>query len=347
VKMSRLPDLGSAELPFLGCLPKRLNKRITGDDCHERKNGSRNGITVASAVPTRCPMHTALSVDEINDDFLLGHSALPEPAGRTVGRPDGLRTLAEELGADPKWHWISSLSAMLGEMQQSMRFLTSTARPSLADQCRTAERLALEHPSKNIRPLAERYQVLLRIHSTLTARLTDMRSALGPAAESMFLPAKQTDQGLSRWQERRAKSYLNRNLGTRVSNAEVAAVCGLSQNYFVTAFRKRTGETPHACLTRYRVERAKELLGGTMGLADVALSCGFSDQSHLTRVFRKHTGVGPGSWRREQRDAHHPDLSTTADTPPSRKAPASNALNEPWPALKDSRDVPACQRNGY
>jgi AraC-like DNA-binding protein len=237
--------------------------------------------------------------------------------------------LIDELGADPSWDWVSSLSAMLVEMQQTMSCAAS-AGPAAGDASRNTDRISPVESTQEVRSVAERYRVLLRIHAALTGRLTDIRDALGPAEEPMLIPGKQTDQGLSRWQERRAKTYMSENLGTRVSNAEIAAICGLSQNYFVTAFRKRTGETPHACLVRYRVEKAKQLLGGSMSLADVALSCGFSDQSHLTRVFRRYAGVGPGEWRRERRDARdpaHPPMLTRVSqartSSPSARSPTA------------------------
>ena len=44
---------------------------------------------------------------------------------------------------------------------------------------------------------------------------------------------------------------------------------------------------------------AKEKLrDGGLSLSDVALTCGFANQSHLTRVFTRMVGVSPGAWRR-------------------------------------------------
>jgi AraC-like DNA-binding protein len=48
-----------------------------------------------------------------------------------------------------------------------------------------------------------------------------------------------------------------------------------------------------------RIERAKELLlGGELELAQIALDCGFNDQSHFTRLFVQSQGQSPGKWRR-------------------------------------------------
>ena len=123
--------------------------------------------------------------------------------------------------------------------------------------------------------------------------------------------------GLTLWQERRAKRFLALNAGDDVSIAGAAEACRLSRSYFIRVFKITTGETPYRWLCRYRIETAKELLLGPLSIAEIALECGFSDQSHLTRVFAKMIGVPPGVWRREYRcdaasmgDCYAPDGST-------------------------------------
>jgi AraC-like DNA-binding protein len=101
-------------------------------------------------------------------------------------------------------------------------------------------------------------------------------------------------------QERLVTSRLLDDLTSDPSVSELAALCGLSRNYFVRAFKQTMGLPPHRWLLVRRVQRAKELLHGTpMSIPEVALACGFADQSHLTRVFTKTFGVGPGAWRRQ------------------------------------------------
>jgi AraC-like DNA-binding protein len=53
-----------------------------------------------------------------------------------------------------------------------------------------------------------------------------------------------------------------------------------------------------AWLLQLRLQRARERIAAGWGLADTALSCGFSDQSHLTRLFTRQFGFTPGSWRK-------------------------------------------------
>ena len=82
---------------------------------------------------------------------------------------------------------------------------------------------------------------------------------------------------------------------------EVASACNLSRGTFLRSFRETTGKTPHQWLTQQRVEKARALLlDSTMPLSEVASACGFSDQSHFTRVFSVATGATPGVWRRSR-----------------------------------------------
>jgi transcriptional regulator GlxA family with amidase domain len=98
---------------------------------------------------------------------------------------------------------------------------------------------------------------------------------------------------------RRAKEVLSAHLDGRVPLKEVARACGLSVSYFSRAFRRSVGVTPHNWLLTLRVEVAKQKLReGRLSLRDVALACGFADQSHLTQVFTRLVGVSPGAWRR-------------------------------------------------
>ena len=64
---------------------------------------------------------------------------------------------------------------------------------------------------------------------------------------------------------------------------------------------RRTGAPPHRRLTSRRLARAKELLAATdMTLAEIAIVCGFTDQSYFTQIFARYEGSSPGRWRRER-----------------------------------------------
>lgn len=105
--------------------------------------------------------------------------------------------------------------------------------------------------------------------------------------------------GLAPWQLRRAKDMIEASLAGGLRLEALAGACELSTGHFSRAFKQSTGMPPYRWLQRRRIERAKELLAtGRLSLADVALACGFVDQSHLSRQFRRLVGVPPAQWRR-------------------------------------------------
>ncbi len=107
--------------------------------------------------------------------------------------------------------------------------------------------------------------------------------------------------GLAPWQERRIRALIDANLDGEIALATLAATCGLSVAQFSRAFRNKFGTTPHRWLLRRRVDAAKALLRDrAKPLAEVALACGFADQSHFTRVFGTIAQISPGAWRRQQ-----------------------------------------------
>ena len=112
-------------------------------------------------------------------------------------------------------------------------------------------------------------------------------------------PSRPVAGGLAPWQVRRAKEIFSAKLDNGVALKEVARECGLSLSYFSRAFRRSVGVPPHTWLLQHRIEVAKEKLRDRqLSVSQVALACGFADQSHLTRVFTRMVGLSPAAWRR-------------------------------------------------
>ncbi len=104
--------------------------------------------------------------------------------------------------------------------------------------------------------------------------------------------------GLAPWQLRRVIEFMEANLAGQPSIRDLAQECGLSGSHFARAFRQATGVPPHRWLIKQRIERAKRLLlEGHLGLSEIALVCGFVDQSHMSRNFMRAEGYSPGRWR--------------------------------------------------
>jgi PAS domain S-box-containing protein len=102
--------------------------------------------------------------------------------------------------------------------------------------------------------------------------------------------------GLSHPQVRRILRLIEERLPEKISVKEMAREAGLSESHFSRTFKRITGETPHQFALRVRLERASAALArsSVTSIADVATECGFFDQSHFTREFRKKFGMTPG-----------------------------------------------------
>jgi AraC-like DNA-binding protein len=99
----------------------------------------------------------------------------------------------------------------------------------------------------------------------------------------------------------RAKKYIEEHFAEDVRLEHLEAEVGLSRFYLVRRFRAEVGMPPHAYQLAMRLDRARALVSSGMALADVAARCGFTDQSHLTRHFRRAVGVAPGAYARSTR----------------------------------------------
>jgi AraC-like DNA-binding protein len=110
--------------------------------------------------------------------------------------------------------------------------------------------------------------------------------------------------GLAPWQLKRACERLESDLGGKLSLQQIAAEFDLSVSHFSRAFRVSTGLPPHQWLLRQRVHTAKQLMRvRDLSLSEIAISAGFANQSHFTRVFSSVVGASPGTWRRETQSA--------------------------------------------
>ncbi|MBT9313228.1 helix-turn-helix domain-containing protein [Leptothoe kymatousa] len=92
--------------------------------------------------------------------------------------------------------------------------------------------------------------------------------------------------------------YIDAHLDQEIKLASLAALVDMSQFHLSHLFKQSMGLSPYQYLLQQRIERAKQLLQTTDGLiADIALECGFNSHSHLTKQFRKATGITPKIFR--------------------------------------------------
>jgi AraC-like DNA-binding protein len=99
---------------------------------------------------------------------------------------------------------------------------------------------------------------------------------------------------------RRARHHLRERWDQRVTLDQLSEIAGLSRFELVRRFREHNAVTPHTFQTDLRIAEARRLLSAGVAPAEVAATCGFADQSHLSRVFKRAVGVSPGRYARAQ-----------------------------------------------
>ena len=157
--------------------------------------------------------------------------------------------------------------------QQLMTLLIAEANEGF-----TTERLYTEH-------LAQALAVRMFFFGRRTKPLSNIRGTYG-------LPGHVLRRVIERM----------RSFGSDLSLQALANESGYSRVHFVRMFKAATGSSPHIYLLNLKLERARELLKNpSMSLIDIALDCGFSSHSHMSRLFHKFVGITPSAYRRRLR----------------------------------------------
>jgi AraC family transcriptional regulator len=136
-------------------------------------------------------------------------------------------------------------------------------------------------------------------HGALVQAASLMRRHITPQAHEA--PVCGRNQLLA-WQVRKVLTYIDSHITDRVLVADLSALVRCSEAHFSRLFKRTFGESPYAFVVKRRVElAARRMLDTEISLSDVALSCGFTDQAHLTNHFRHVMQYTPSAWRRAHR----------------------------------------------
>lgn len=107
------------------------------------------------------------------------------------------------------------------------------------------------------------------------------------------------DMGLSPSQTRLIGDFIEDSLADPMDLASMAQELGLTPCAFARLFRKSFGRPPYAYVLERRLVRAKTLLRhGVLPIKAIAADCGFTDQAHLTRLFKRRFGTTPAAFRK-------------------------------------------------
>lgn len=130
------------------------------------------------------------------------------------------------------------------------------------------------------------YQALALYLETLSPE-TLHRCAQIATAQGALLPALQR---------------IEQDVARPVTNAELAALCHLSEDYFIRRFRDSIGQSPLQYILERRVTlAAQRLLFGEESIEEISVGTGFANRFHFSRVFTRKTGISPAAYRKQSR----------------------------------------------
>jgi len=164
--------------------------------------------------------------------------------------------------------------------------------------------------SAQLRPINNQAVVWSLNSHGLTAHFST--PAIVPARTPTF-PRGRTVAGLAEWQKNKIVRYIDDNIESCIRVQELGAQVRLSASRFSKGFKVSFGKSPYDYVLARRIEAAKFLITSTdEPLSQIAQACGLSDQSHLSKVFKRLVGLTPLNWRRR-----HASGSALATVPQS------------------------------
>jgi len=194
--------------------------------------------------------------------------------------------------ADRETGWSYSAMYPVPEMfEQASRELERTGAPYFPEP--------VVHDPVMAQQLLEMFHILEQSENSLerqTSYLATMISLLQRHGQQNPAALRQGQEPLAAV---RVREYLDAHFNENVTLDELAQLVGLTPFYLARCFQRTFGLPPHAYQVQRRIMHARRLIRLGVPLIDVADSCGFTDQSHLNRHFKKNMGITPGQYRRQ------------------------------------------------
>lgn len=100
----------------------------------------------------------------------------------------------------------------------------------------------------------------------------------------------------------RAMEYIRAHFSEEITIQQISDHVGLNRDYLARLFKKKTGKTLQAQITKNRIDEAYRCLYLDMSVKEAALYAGFKDATNFSKLFKKINGVSPKQWKKEIRD---------------------------------------------
>jgi AraC family transcriptional regulator len=132
----------------------------------------------------------------------------------------------------------------------------------------------------------------------LDSMATALSSYLVSKYSAVLPPKVSLKGGLAPSTLRRCIDFIQANLSASIRLDDLARESGMSPSHLIRSFRQSTGKSPYQYVLELRTKRAKSMMQDRrLGLTEIALSSGFANQHHLSRMFRNLVGMTPSQYR--------------------------------------------------
>jgi AraC family transcriptional regulator len=229
-----------------------------------------------------------------------GENCRLNQAGSIVMIPGGMDLLRVRLGGTARSLHLYLRRALIEELASDMIDRDPThveILPRFAERDPLIEALmrgiieALRDEDQTARPYVD------HLSRALAARLIRQHSTATIGANWAVAAAPIAKANLNK-----AIDFIEANLDQSIGLPAIAEAAGLSVSHFARQFRAAVGEAPHQYLLQRRIENAKQRLAKTdASIAEIAFTCGFANQEHLTRILKRACGLSPAAYRKALR----------------------------------------------
>lgn len=211
-----------------------------------------------------------------------GRTFVPGPGDAFLARPDTPIYYRADREDPWEYYWVG---------------FSGPSAPLLLAQTPFTRRQPVLHPAAGERlrqALLDIYKARGVDYPSAVRMAGYLQAALGLLMESS---PKRGEEALSGY-ARQGADFLQRNYSRAISVEEAARQAGVSRSYLYRAFQAEFGCSPAEYLTRYRIQRARQLLHHSpLPIGAVAVSVGFEDPFYFSRVFKREVGVSPTEYR--------------------------------------------------
>lgn len=164
-----------------------------------------------------------------------------------------------------------------------------------AEICALLSRTCIERGTDNALQMHLNYLLIENLKKTRT--IEDVEALICRNMDIYLDNLKYIDDGSNRL-VREVSRYVMQYFPENISLSKAGAALDVNPEYLSTQFRQVTGMTFREYLNRVRIEEARRLIVHTdYTILEIAIACGFRDQSYFTKIFKKFTGKTPRQYR--------------------------------------------------